>query len=250
MQRIIRYICFSFIGIALLGAPSARAQDMNEAVSSSLFAPEQSATRPSVTPPQTVAMLFYRLAGTFPNFDAWVRQSDEMKNATPFDQANILEKETDRLKQAFIDIAVRDPIVVEMQAKLSDYNAKNKGFFIENFRSSTFFPVHYIDRSYAIVPQGLIEKQWMKVEDDSAAQTIEAAARASKGRFLSMTLLLTPLYADNKTPASIGGEAYWPLVVEVRRLMLYGTDPTTPLWQSVDGATTDEKHQSILNLYH
>ena len=94
-----------------------------------------------------------------------------------------------------------------------------------------------------------MDKQWLKVEDPAVAASIEEAAHSGGDRLLTMILMLTPRYADAASPANIDGENYWPIAVDVKRMMLYPLNGDTLLWQTFDANAHDEKHQNILNLY-
>lgn len=244
MKRIIRHGLIVLTGLVFL-AGAAEAQ-----LFPSLPPVGGAATeRPPLTPPDYIAMTFFKLAGQPPDFAAWTQNAPALKNATSFNRDVIQQEAIKRLKESFSLLSTRDPIVMETDVKLSAYDMKNRGFFIQNFKISTFFPAHYLDRSYAVVPQGLVDKQWMSVEDPSVAATIESAARAS-GRLLKMTVFLIPKYVDAKTPTSIGGEAYWPIVASVQKMVLYAPSSNMILWQSLNGgAIVNETHQGILNLY-
>lgn len=240
-----RFILTAVLLLALL--PPARAQSLWDAATG--LQQQATSEASSLTEPRYISMVFFKLGGQEPDFAAWARESDAYKTATPFEQPDVLKQKVEELRQFFRILSTRDPITVEMQAKLSAYDQKNRGFFVENFKTSTFFPVHYMDRSFAVVPQGLVDKQWLKVDDTATAAALEMAARSNGERLLRMTLQLTPQYVDAKSPASIGGEVYWPLVASVRHMALYGQDGKTLLWQSAETVTSDSKQQSIINLY-
>ncbi len=227
---------------ALVMTPAAFAQEADTQYTAS---PAHQIVRPAITTPDTVAMIYSKLTRQLPDFDSLARQTQAYKDASDFERSSVQDSEAQKIKEAYRLLTVTEPLVVETQVKLSSYNTSNHGFFVENFKSSTFFPVGSGDKLYAFVPQDIMDKQWLKVDDEAAAKAIATTA-ANNGGMLSMTLLLMPQYADTSS-ASIDGENYWPIVVDVKKMMLYAPDGT-PLWQPYD-ASLDKTHQELLKLY-
>lgn len=207
-------------------------------------------TKPAATSPYTIALAFYKLSRQAPDFDSWVKQKDSYKNANHFDQPGMLTDMEQKMKDDYNALALTEPLVVETQVTLAPYDAKNQGFFVESFKSSTFFPSQYAGQSYAIVPQDITDKQWLKVDDTDTAKAIETAA-SSNNHVLSMVLMLVPKYADPSAAATIDDESYWPIVAEVKKMMLYPPDNSPDrdnmLWQS-GTAANDKDYQRIINL--
>ncbi|MBU6475778.1 MAG: hypothetical protein KGQ70_07405, partial [Alphaproteobacteria bacterium] len=187
-----------------------------------------------------------RLTGHAPDFSGWARQTEAYKNASPFEQPTIEKNEVQQMQDAFGALDTTAPLIVKTQVQLSPYDANNHGFFVINFKKSTFFPARYAGKFYAIVPQGIMDKQWLPVSDAATRDAIEKAAAGSKGGQLPMILYLTPSYADTK-PAMIDGYPYWPLAVTVSKVMLFSADNQTLLWH--DYSSDDKTRQSIMNLY-
>jgi len=205
--------------------------------------------KPALTSPFTIALTYYKLAARAPDFESWVKQKDSYKNANRFDQPAMMSAMVQQMKDAYNNLLLTEPLIVQTQVTLSPYDAKNQGFFVESFKSSTFFPASYAGESYAIVPEDITDKQWLKVDDPDVAAATEKAA-AGNNHLLTMVIYLTPRYADTKSPAVIDGENYWPIAADVKQMMLYpAADSNTVLWQSTDANKLDKLHQSILNLY-
>lgn len=207
-------------------------------------------TKPAATSPYTITLAFYKLSRQAPDFESWVKQKDSYKNANPFDQPGMLADMVQKMKDDYNALALTEPLVVETQVTLAPYDAKNQGFFVESFKGSTFFPSQYAGQSYAIVPQDITDKQWLKMDDPDTAKAIDAAANGNN-HVLSMVLMLIPKYADATAAATIDGESYWPIVAEVKKMMLYPPDNSPDkdnlLWQSGADAA-DKNYQSIINL--
>jgi len=233
--------------ISFLAPKRVAAQDVPDAAAAA-EAETGGGGKPVLTSPFTIAMAYYKLTARAPDFEAWVKQKDAYKNANAFDQPGMIEPMVQKMKEAYNLLQLTDPLLVETQVTLSAYDAKNQGFFVESFKPSTFFPATYAGQSYAIVPQDIMDKQFLKVDDAETAAAVEKAA-AGNGRGLTMILQLIPRYADAKSPAVIDDESYWPIAADVKEMMLYPPNSDTMLWHSSDGSTLDKNHQNILNLY-
>jgi hypothetical protein len=237
-----------FLGIAALffclSAPQAvRAQDAQNSLDYS--AQEK---KPALTNPRYVAMIFSKLSGKTPDFDGWIHSTQEYQDAAKTNKDEVRSKLMKEMKGAYSLLTLEEPITVETPVKLSAYSASNGGFFVESFKPETFFPLSYGKQSYAVIPQEIMEKQWLKVTDPAAAKAIEDAARNPAGKPLTMLLFLVPKYADGTKPAPIDGDNYWLLSAEVRKMMLYGPDSPDPLWQSENTEADNAKRQELLNL--
>lgn len=212
---------------------------------------QQQELRPQVTPPSNIALLFYKLSGKTPDFEAWARNTEAYQSAASFEKSAVQEQQVQLLKNNYSLLTFQEPLVVEMPVTLSEYSAANKGFLVGNFREDTFFSARYNDQSYAVVPVGIIDKQFLKVPDAAVAQAIKDAGRSEKGKLLTMLLVLSPKYADNASPATLSGESHWLISAEIKKMMLYSAESDVPLWRSeeVETAPPDEKkRQELLKL--
>ena len=198
--------------------------------------------KPKPTSPDYIVMIFSKLAHQQPDFEAWAHETQAYQNAPTGNRPLVLEEQIRDLKNMYSLLTLQEPIIVETPVKLSSYSTRNKGFFVDSFKEDTFFPVKYNNRLYAIVPQGIIDKQWLKVPDADDGKAIENASLSTQ---LTMVLTLYPKYADT-TPAELEGGNYWLISTEVQKMALYAPNSTVPLWQSDD--STDKKHQEILKL--
>ncbi|MFH1157459.1 MAG: hypothetical protein V1721_01020 [Pseudomonadota bacterium] len=242
MKKTIRFAVFVLaLSACSLPMQGAWAQDV------SLYETQSLKQEPSQ--PDYVALLFYKMTAQIPDFDSWARQTPAYKEATVFTRMMVLEQKIREMKDGYNRLSLLEPLIVEIPVRLSEYSTIGNGFFIENFKTDTFFPVTHNDRSYAIIPEGIVDKQWLKVSTTEAARTIEAAARSDEGRLLMMTLFLSPVYADKKTPVSLDGREYWLILTDVKKMILTPLKTDTLLWQSDSASFRDEKSQKLLDLY-
>jgi len=210
---------------------------------------ETQSSKSKLSSPDYIALLFYKMTAQIPDFDSWARQTPEYKEASIFAKMMILEKKIREMKDGYNRLSTMEYLIVEIPVRLSEYSVSNHGFFIENFRTDTFFPITYGDQSYAIVPEGIVDRQWLKVSTTEIARNIEAAARNDEGRILMMTLFLSPEYADKVTPVSLDGRDYWLILTNVKKMILTSLKTDTLLWQSKGISIMNGKSQQLLNLY-
>lgn len=203
--------------------------------------------KPALTTPETIALTYYKLTGRLPDFESWVKQQDSYKNANQFDQSGMIAPMVSKLRHDYDSVLLTDPLIVQTQVVISNYDKKNLGYAVPSFKPATFFPSTYAGESYAIVPVNITDKQWLKVDDPGTAAAIEKAAGAD--RLLTMIIYLTPNYGDASAPTPIDGENYWPMVADVKKMMLYANDGDTLLWSSTDVSASDKTKQKIMQLY-
>ena len=211
---------------------------------------EESA-KPAVTPPERVAMLFYLLTGKTPDFKFWAHETPEYKNAAPVEKMLVEKQQTERMKNNYTLLTREDQVIVEMPAMVSAYSEVGRGFFIENFKEDLFFPVIFTGENYALVPQAIMDHQWVPAEGRQKMRDIETAAAGGKDRRLPLILYLKPRSADGTSPATIEDTPFWLMSVEVKKMELYTPDGAQLLWSSDEGKEkTNAQQQELLNLYH
>jgi len=173
--------------------------------------------KPQPSSPQRIAMIFAKLARKPPDFQAWARNTEAYKNAPDLDKPAVEAQQAEELKNIFSLMTLQEPLVVEMQAKLSKYSASNKGFFVESFKEETFFPARYAGESYAIIPEGIMDKQWLKEPDAGKGKEIEDIAARSGSGTLPLVLTLAPKLADGSTTAILDDVEYWLLAATIEK---------------------------------
>lgn len=235
--------------IALLGIAPAGAQTLPTFATPAapVYGTQEKKSLPST--PDYIAMTFYKLTRQMPDFNAWAQLTPAYKNAAPFEKLSVMDQQAQRMKESYDLLTLQEPLIVEMPVKLSAYSTTNHGYFIENFRADTFFPAFFADQAYAIVPQGIMDKQWLKVSDPLLAKHIDAAVQSRPDRLLMMALFMTPDYADKSAPVFLEGTNYWLMAATIRKMMLYDPGNNLLLWSSDTADIRDEKHQRLLDLY-
>lgn len=202
-------------------------------------------TRPQPTQPSYIAMLFHRLTAKMPDFDAWARETEEYKSAPRAEKTVIMNRKSEEWQGAYNLLTIREDIVIETPVALSNYSAGNGGFFIRSFKDDTFFPTRFMGQNYAIVPERIMDKQWMKIASAERVPRIEEENR--KGA-LRMIMTLSPRYTDGSAPIALEDEPYWLISAVIDKMALYAQGEDIPLWSS-DSLTGDNSHrQELLKL--
>lgn len=204
--------------------------------------------KPEVSTPGYVAMAFYKLSGGTPDFRAWAESSKAYNEASSFDKDMVREKQMADIENIFSLFTLDEPLVVSMPVKLSEYSFSNKGFFIESLKEDLFFPVNYVGSDFALVPENIMDHQWMRA-GDKQAKDIERAAKNRPERTLDMYFHLVPKFADRKAPLNIEGVDRWLLLGEVRKMTLVVPVSDKVLWSSQDANFEETKDNELLDLY-
>lgn len=208
-----------------------------------LSAPAQA--RPAITPAVTIAMFYEKMVGRYPDFATWVQATPEYSAADAAGKMETLDKKSREFEETFNLLTMADPIRVEMPVRLSNYNAMQKGFIIENFAPDTFFGFSYLDQHYALVPRALTEKQWVPVPPDSADAFLSLT---KEGKEALAQITMMPRYADAKEPMDIANVKHWLMLGEISEISIWSADGTRMLWQGAGDSTAAEPNK-LLDLY-
>ncbi len=207
----------------------------------------QGVAPPAATSPAYISLLYYRMTGQSPDFEAWAKASDDYVNANSFDKDMVRREKAAEVARAFHLVTYDDPLVVESMVTLSSYSRSKRGFFIESFRPDTFYPMSFLDRNYALVPLDLMDYQWMSVEDESVQQKIEQAIGSK--RVAKMFLYLNPTFADKDHPLKMDKKDFWLLSGRVHRLQIFDDRGKELLWEGYGRHYVGQKQQELLDLY-
>lgn len=212
--------------------------------------PAAPADVPAPTPTSAgyVALLYYRMTGQVPDYEAWAMASDDYSKANSFDKDLVRREKAAEAARAYHLVTFDDPIIVEYPVTLSSYSRAKRGFFVENFRPDTFYSFDFIGRNYAVVPLDLMDFQWLSVEDGPTMQKLEDVVRKSGGNAL-MYLYLTPTFADKQTPLKLDNKEYWLLSGRVQKIQIYNQRGKKLLWEGYGKSHVEQRQQEVMDLY-
>ena len=203
---------------------------------------------PEASSPGYIALLYYRLTGEKPDFEAWAMASDDYIAANSFDKDLVKREKAVEAERAFHLVTFDEPLVMERQVTLSSYSRAKRGFFVEDFRPDTFFSSSFIGRNYAVVPLDLMDFQWVSVDDVKVQRELEDIVRANGGK-ARIYVYVTPNFADKQTPLKINNKEYWLLSGRVQRLQIYDHRGKRMLWEGFGKNHVEQQQQEVLDLY-
>lgn len=201
---------------------------------------------PVKSDPARVAVLFHRLTGQLPPFAEWAKQTPEFKQASDFERSTVLEVQTSAMKDLYRLTTLSEPIVVDLAVRVSEYSFSNKGFLLGNLTDDVIFPFSYAGRNYAVTVPGLQEAEWLPVEDDKTAMTLDVAA-AKNDRLLHAVLVLSAVSADRKGTIKINGVDYWMLAGRLQEMQFYEPGKTRLLHEVNYRISQKEEDNSVMN---
>lgn len=201
--------------------------------------------RPAVTAAASIALLFYKLTGNFPDFSAWAQQSPDYMNAPPEKKIEVLDQKAKEFENTYSLMTLADPIIVEVPAKLSAYSALQKGFLIESFTANMYFGYEYMGSGYAVIPKSIADRQWLSVSSEQA-DAILSWTKEGKDAIVQISLL--PVYADNKNPMPLNDTDHWLILAEIGNIALWSSDGSRLLWESRNSGGSSGANK-LLGLY-
>lgn len=207
-----------------------------------------SARAPAETSPGYVALLFYRLTGQQPDFDAWAMASDDYSRANGFDKDLVRREKAAEVTRAYHLITYDDPVVVQRPVLLSSYSRSKRGFFVQSFRPDTFFGFDFLGRDYALVPIDLMDFQWVSLETEEDMRRIDAHLRQHEGKAIAY-ISVVPVSADRERPMPLDGRDYWLLSGRIKRLQLFDATGQHLLWEGVGKEESARHRQQVMDLY-
>lgn len=208
----------------------------------------QSVKAPVPTSPGYIALVFNRLSGQKPDFSAWVAASDDYRNAVAFDRDLVMREKTAELEKSYQLIMSETPLIIRHPVRLLPYSRVKRGFFVENFRPDTFYAVNFLDRNYAIVPQDLMNYQWLGVEDQKQMEEMQKYVGKGENDLL-MFMHIVATTADAKEPFFHKDKKYWLMSGKIARIQIFDTRGEYLLWDNISREEAQEIQQEVLDLY-
>lgn len=234
---------FLLLAFLLLAAPAAAQLDIpGVAVASQ---------KPPLTDARTVAMTYYRFSGQMPNFPAWALLSEEYEKAPAYEKLMTQDRIAKALAQDFSLIAVGDQVVVDLPVRLSEYSVANKGYVIEGIAPGTSFPFEYAGERFAVIPDNLIDRQFLSA-DGMPAKAIDDLRRASQdGKSAVLTLVLLPRAAPKEAAEDVDGTPVRLIGAEIGGMSFFDAEGRLVWHENPPRPGTGDaaRQQELLNLY-
>lgn len=240
----------SAMASAQMDAPATAQAPAADPLLGSMPTPGLQADMPPPTPTSSgyIALLYYRMTGQVPDYEAWAMASDDYSKANSFDKDLVRREKAAEAARAYHLVTYDDPIIVEYPVTLSSYSRAKRGFFVENFRPDTFYSFDFIGRNYAVVPLDLMDFQWLSVEDEKTQKKIEDLIKLSGGK-VRMYMYLAPTFADKQTPLKLDNKEYWLLSGRMQKLQIYDPRGKQLLWEGYGKSHVEQRQQEVMDLY-
>lgn len=199
-----------------------------------------------------IATIYHKLTGQPPVFEQWARLSPQcQQEKTQTGRIACQENKQEELRQKYQLQTLTEAVAVPfVPAVFSAYSKENSGYIIKNFTDETYMPFSYAGRNYALIPQGLMDRQFLPISGP-AQKDVEAALRASQRKAVVL-LYIQPSYADPKAqPVELDGKPYTLISGKVINIAVYKCHKTRPcvlLWEEGTRESRDAQREDLMNL--
>ena len=200
-----------------------------------------------------IATVFHKITGEPVPFEQWARLSPKcLAEKTQTGRTTCQQDREQELRQSYQLLTVTEPVRVPfVPAIFSAYSKENGGYVIKNFTEETYMPFSYAGRNYALIPQGLMDLQFLPVEAGPAQKDIENALRGAQRKAVVL-LYIQPTYADrNAQPVELDGKKYTLISGKVTNIAIYKcrkTQPCVLLWEKGSAESREGERQDLMNL--
>lgn len=205
---------------------------------------ETSVLKPPATRSVYIAMLYYKLIGQKPDFEAWVESSPAFQNAALHERADMMQSKTAVMREVYDLLTPQEPIVIEIPATISGYSEQQRGFLVTSFNEMTFFNYVYMGQNYAVIPSQISQYLWLKAPPELAAPILR---ETDNGQNVRMLMTLIPVSADPK-PLSMRGRDYHLVMTDISAVEIWAKDGTKTVWDSQFNHPASQQNR-LLNLY-
>lgn len=199
-----------------------------------------------------IATIYHKITGEPVPFDQWARLSPQcLAEKTQTGRVTCQENREQELRQNYQLLTTTESVPVPfVPAVFSAYSNDNGGYVIKNFTEETYMPFSYAGRNYAVIPQGLMDLQFLPVTGP-AQKDVENALRGAQRKAVVL-LYIQPTYADrNAQPVELDGKKYTLISGKVTNIAIYKcrkTQPCTLLWEKGSDASRNAERQDLMNL--
>lgn len=178
--------------------------------------------------PEKILMAFHKISGIEADTLKWAKASPYLDKATEGDRDGIISREDNRLRRAYSEFDVNDPIIVHTRVNLDNYSTIQEVLRLKEFTAKTFFAYSLYGENVAIVPKDIANFNTIQI---NKAQMDEMLKKAGKGQ-IKAELLLKPVVADPKTPFVQNGASYLLLLAEIGEIRFWSDNGAEPklLW--------------------
>lgn len=210
----------------------------------------------SVSSDEDVAFVFFKTAGSPPDFDKWAKETKEYKVAAPAFAATVAGKEKQRLMRRWQDIENRTPsLETKMDVPVTLHHemlAEGEERFWMSIKLPEndifYFPYSFYDYNFAVMPEGLEKLKLQPLQKAQFDLMFSAFGNQPQGT-AALYVLMYPVKAYMDQPYDIHGKEQWALITKVAALSLKVAQTQASLWDYTAPWYLSPKEKEVRSLY-
>lgn len=195
-----------------------------------------------VTPKEEVALLFYKLLKTEPDFDTLAKESDWYKEAKKDDKPSILRKRSGQLQEKYYN----DPLsgsIITLTGIVNVRSGKKydqDGLFVDFLNNETpYFPFQFKEMSIALIPDGIENFMFIPMEKLDA-KYVEHQTIDSHEAILFMEI--RPWAANSDNIEMLDDHPFFLMLGSIARFVLYNKQREQIWYYKADWYTTSSEN--------
>lgn len=175
-----------------------------------------------------VSMLFHKMAGFQPDFEAWIENSEEYKRTPQQQRRAYMNERLDILHDYYARIKTDDRVVVYFKTQVPPYDREKGGFQIQGVKKDIFFGYEYEGGRFALVPTDAMDYEFFILPEDRLAGS--ASFDMDRGGAAIFHFHLRPKSIDTTTPYSLDNAPHWLIATEIVEIQMWDHKNQKPFW--------------------
>lgn len=183
------------------------------------------------TQPLEIASLFYKKAGTEPDFRAWTENNLQYQNALEVDKKKVFTKVYNHIVKRFRELPEDSMINVQPQIWLGEYSDMQSIQVIDSFHERTYFSFDANGEGFAVIPKNMERFHQIFMTPERHQEMTKKTAGDSR---LRAEIVMKIIQIDKEKPYELNDEKkYWLLAAEIAEIRLWNMDKEKPalLWR-------------------
>lgn len=178
--------------------------------------------------PERVIFTQYKLAKTPAPIDQFAKLSPRVERAQDIDKSAMTISEYNRMTNRYNLMNAKEPVVVYTTLQVDEYSSLQNLIVFDELNDKTFFRYPVYNEYIAIVPKGIEKFGRIHISKPAADKMFKDL---SGTKYLTAEFILTPEYADRKTPFSYEDNDYWLMLADIAEVRL---------WSRIDDKNDEE----------
>ncbi|NBX66746.1 MAG: hypothetical protein EBQ96_07110 [Proteobacteria bacterium] len=220
-----RFTLLALFVTFLLAAPLAMAEDTAAPEKPKSATPTLLLKQYQASHPEKFLLAFNKIAKLQPDFLEWAKKSPFLKDAKESDKDVIINRESNRLSQAFSAMTPDEALVVHVNIRFDDYSTLQEVLNLSEFTPKTFFSFSIYDQNVAVVPKDIAKFGTINMPKADMDEMLSKA----QGSDVKAEILLKPVVADARETFKIGSTPYWLLLSEIGEIRFWSDKPEPQL---------------------